>query len=129
MEPLYRTYDNQHANARINLGRTRGNEVLTKIGDSREDYGSRLIEFGIGNGTSADFHEETVSKMRRGGGSWTKEFHIYKTTWSEKGFTFHVDGQLVGKLVPTENGWSRNSDDTIIGDMAPFDEKVDFLTF
>ncbi|XP_032454935.1 beta-1,3-glucan-binding protein isoform X2 [Nasonia vitripennis] len=119
LEPLYKSYDKRYANARINLGRVRGNAVLTRHG---ENLGGKTLEFGVGNGTGADFYEETVSELRRSGEAWNKDFHTYKTTWSSSGLTFHVDGELVGKLVPTATGWS-SQDNVATVSMAPFNEK------
>ncbi|XP_014229036.1 beta-1,3-glucan-binding protein-like [Trichogramma pretiosum] len=124
LEPVYKSYESGSANARIDLGRSRGNALLTKIGDTYKDYGARMVEFGVANGTGNEFHEENVNKLRRNGGAWNKEFHIYKTTWSPKGFSFHVDGQLVGKLLPSENsGWTTYTEEALDKLTTPFDEK------
>ncbi|XP_058792380.1 beta-1,3-glucan-binding protein 1-like [Phymastichus coffea] len=122
LEPLYKSYDPRHANARIELGRARGNSILTyDNGYTREDYGGKLLEFGVGNGTGSVFHEQLVTKLSHTN-SWTKDFHVYKTTWTSQGLRFHVDDQYVGKLTPTSSGWSKN-ERAVSDSMAPFDEK------
>lgn len=127
LEPLYKSYDPRFANARVDLGRARGNAVLLPVGNPFKELGGKLLEFGLGNGSAIDFQENLVRKTRVST-TWTRDFHTYKTTWTARGFTFHVDGELVGRLWPTEGGWS--SDDSVTIDervspsMVPFDEKV-----
>ncbi|KAJ8673915.1 hypothetical protein QAD02_005177 [Eretmocerus hayati] len=123
LEPLYKSYDSRYANARIDLGRVRGNARLMSSVESHEELGSRLLQFGVGNGTASVFSEELVSKLKgQGSRGWNRDFHVYRTKWTSKGFTFYVDGELVGKLIPTEIGWSKFDGPELV-DMMPFDEK------
>ncbi|XP_023245526.1 beta-1,3-glucan-binding protein-like isoform X2 [Copidosoma floridanum] len=122
LEPLYKSYDKQYANARINLGLARGNAVLTRTGNITEDYGARLLEFGVGYGNGANFQESLVKKISPKNQPWNKAWHVYKTIWTSRGFVFYVDEEEVGRLTPTTSGWSSNVD-AVPDKMMPFDEK------
>lgn len=125
---MYKSYDKRYANARINLGSARGNAILTKTGNVSDDYSGGLLEFGIGNGTGANFQESLVKKQSPKGKPWNKDWHVYKTIWTERGFLFFVDDQEIGRLIPTIDGWSTDKN-AIPDKMIPYDEKVETIFF
>ncbi|XP_012276457.1 beta-1,3-glucan-binding protein [Orussus abietinus] len=117
--------DNRSPSVRITLGFARGNQRLVKNDDSTEDYGGKRLEFGIRTASEGEIREEKATKMKSTG-KWTGNYHVYTTTWSADGFTFHVDDQEVGRLKPGSSGWQQSFDsisEASSSNMAPFDEE------
>ncbi|XP_015123674.1 beta-1,3-glucan-binding protein [Diachasma alloeum] len=78
--------------ARITLGMARGNDNFQTSDDSRADFSSRLLEFEVKGAAPAK-----LTKLKNFG-FWNDEFHVYRTIWTERGFTFEVDNERVGEI-------------------------------
>ncbi|XP_046818093.1 beta-1,3-glucan-binding protein-like isoform X1 [Vespa crabro] len=124
LEPLYSLYGPNYASGRVVLGFARGNDNLVDAEDLEKVYDSRKLEFGLKSG-SPTIYEENVHKIVNRDSEWNKDFHVYTTIWDANGFKFLADGEEIGRLLPTVNGWLHNDNTNIRGmtKIAPFDQE------
>ncbi|XP_024938119.1 beta-1,3-glucan-binding protein isoform X2 [Cephus cinctus] len=122
LEPKYSNYGPGYASGRVILGMTRGNDNLIKVNDPSKDYSSKVLRFCLRTGSVMNLREDSVTKKRTSG-TWVSGFHVYTTTWSENGFSFQVDGEDLGTLVPNQNGWLHATNASGETNMAPFDQE------
>ncbi|XP_033230312.1 beta-1,3-glucan-binding protein-like isoform X2 [Belonocnema kinseyi] len=116
--PRYESKDDKYAFAKVNLGVARGNERLYNEDNFSEEFGGKLLEYGIRFGISEKLQHKNVTKFKRNG-PWTTDFHKYTTIWSEDGFSFFVDSTEVGflRFEDFDQFSTRN------GRVAPFDQE------
>lgn len=128
LEPRYSVYGANYASGRVLLGFTRGNENLVNATDISKIYDTRRLDFGVRVGASPDkIREILVTKVNEFGPRWTKDFHVYTTIWTSDGFTFLVDGEIVGRVRPDEEGWMDGPYKwSLDRKNAPFDQEVTF---
>lgn len=128
LEPRYSVYGANYASGRVLLGFTRGNENLVNATDISKIYDTRRLDFGVRVSASSDKVQEIlVTKINEFGPRWTRDFHVYTTIWTSNGFTFLVDGEIVGRMSPGEEGWiSGPYGSSVDRKNAPFDQEVTF---
>ncbi|XP_034942561.1 beta-1,3-glucan-binding protein-like [Chelonus insularis] len=97
LQPKYTTHDSGYLSGRVILGMARGNDHLKNSTNSSQEFGAKRLEFGLRTGPYNNITEEIVTKINDHN-SWTRDYHIYTTTWTDKGFKFEVDGEVVGRL-------------------------------
>lgn len=122
LEPKYPMYGQHYVNGRVLLGQVRGNENLVNATDLSMIYDTRRLEFGVRFGASPHVQEKLVSRIRESGERWTKDFHVYTTIWNSDGFTFLVDGEEIGHVRPSAQGWLPGAYQG--RKAAPFDQEV-----
>lgn len=125
MEPLYSLYGPNYASGRVLLGFARGNDNLVDAENLEKIYDARKLEFGLRSG-SPTIYEDIVQKTVDRDSKWNKDFHVYTTIWDANGFKFLADGEEIGRLLPTVNGWLHNNNSNVHGmtKIAPFDQEV-----
>ncbi|XP_076655592.1 beta-1,3-glucan-binding protein [Halictus rubicundus] len=119
LQPLSDVHGHGYLSGRVILGLARGNDNLIDR-NMNCIYDARKLEFGFRQGTSAHVDDYIVQKIKESGSKWTQDFHNYTTVWNRNGFTFSVDGEEVGELIPESDGWLHNKS---YDKMAPFDEQ------
>ncbi|KAL2728054.1 hypothetical protein V1477_017330 [Vespula maculifrons] len=124
LEPLYSLYGPNYASGRVLLGFARGNDNLVDAENLEKIYDARKLEFGLRSG-SPTIYEDIVQKTVDRDSKWNKDFHVYTTIWDANGFKFLADGEEIGRLLPTVNGWLHNNNSNVHGvtKIAPFDQE------
>ncbi|XP_078037235.1 beta-1,3-glucan-binding protein [Augochlora pura] len=117
--PVNVAYGYGNPNGRIILGLARGNDNLVDRNKS-QIFDSRKVDFGFRINTGGNVDDFIVSRVKELGPKWTQDFHNYTTIWDETGFTFSVDGDMIGRLSPGPDGFLRNKN---YNTMAPFDQQ------
>ncbi|KAK2585336.1 hypothetical protein KPH14_010017 [Odynerus spinipes] len=122
LEPRFSLYGPKYASGRVILGLARGNDNLVNAQDLSQIFDGRKLEFGIKSGFPT-IREENVQKIVDRDAQWNKDFHVYTTIWTAGGFKFLADGEEIGRLLPTANGWLHNTDVPGMTPISPFDQE------
>ncbi|KAK3908878.1 Beta-1,3-glucan-binding protein [Frankliniella fusca] len=126
--PQVEVYGAWPRSGEIDLVRSRGN---TKLFDAQgKQDGIRRVSSILHFGPAYDeisYHKSTYTKDM-GSDTLADDFHVYTLDWSEAGFRFLLDGQLIGERpAPKEGFWKlggfQGKDIWHGKKMAPFDQK------
>ncbi|KAK0078326.1 hypothetical protein PV325_002678 [Microctonus aethiopoides] len=114
LQPKYSTYGVGYSSGRVILGMARGNEnLIDSRPNTKRDFSSRQLEFGLRTGPIGNVTEEKVIKEKQIG-IWTEDFNVFTTIWNKNGFVFKVNDEVVGRVRQSQSNEQVNN-------MAPYD--------
>ncbi|KAK0163783.1 hypothetical protein PV328_002477 [Microctonus aethiopoides] len=117
LQPKYSTYGVGYSSGRVILGMARGNEnLIDSRPNTKRDFSSRQLEFGLRTGPIGNVTEEKVIKEKQIG-IWTEDFNVFTTIWNKNGFVFKVNDEVVGRVRQSQSNEQVNN-------MAPYDLEV-----
>lgn len=118
LQPKYTTYGVGYSSGRVILGMARGNENLIDLRpNTKRDFSSRQLEFGLRTGPIGNVTEEKVIKEKQIG-TWTEDFNVFTTIWNKNGFVFKVNDEVVGRLR------QQSQSNEQVNNIAPYDLEV-----